>query len=127
MDFVMTALSPWSQIGIANMSGFGRNMGGFGGARAGNAPSRATGRRGGSFWLRLIGPYVRRRNRPARTRSRNCVDFSVAGAGFRFGFALAVAVCFAALRAASLANCLVANSFASASTGSAGAPSRVKR
>ena len=41
-------------------------------------------------------PYVRRRNRPARTRSRNCIDFSVAEAGFGFGFALAVAVCFAA-------------------------------
>ena len=61
-------------------------------------------------------PYVRRRNKPARTRSRNCVDFSVVGAGFGFGFALAAAAGFAALRAASLANCLVANSFALVST-----------
>ena len=45
--------------------------------------------------------YLRRRNKPARTRSRNGVDFSVVGAGFRFGFALAAAACFAALRASS--------------------------
>ena len=45
MDFVMTAFSPWSQIGISKY-GRGRNMGGLGG-RGGAAAH---------LGLRLIGP-----------------------------------------------------------------------
>jgi hypothetical protein len=82
------------------------------------------------FFLR---GYARRRNSAARTRSRNCsgvsVDRAEAGAGFGFTMAgaAASAAFFAALRAASCASCLVAKSFASASTVSAGEPSRAMR
>jgi hypothetical protein len=67
---------------------------------------------------------------PARTRSRHCSGGLVGGAGACFGFATAGPAAstafFAALRA-SCASCLVAKSFASASTVSAGAPSRAIR
>jgi hypothetical protein len=73
----------------------------------------------------------RKRNRPARTRSRNCSGVSVGRVGRGLGFptaALAIsAAFFAALRASSCAICLVASSFASASTNSAGEPSRPTR
>jgi hypothetical protein len=79
---------------------------------------------------RRIG-YALRRKSEARTRSRNCFAVSVGGAGTGFGFttagAAASAAFFAALRAASCASWLVAKSFASASTVSAGVPSRAMR
>jgi hypothetical protein len=72
--------------------------------------------------------YALRRKSEARTRARNCSGVLVggAGAGACFGFTAAGAF-FAASRAASRASCLPAKSFASASTVSAGAPSRAMR
>ena len=85
----------------------------------------------------LIGStgYALRRKSAARTRLRNCsgvlggvsIGGVGAGGGFTAAGAAAFAAFFAALRAASRASCLAAMSFASAPTGSAGAPSRVMR
>ena len=55
MDFVMTALSPGAKLAPANMSGFGRNMGGLGG-REQETPRRARGGSVAHLGLRLIGP-----------------------------------------------------------------------
>jgi hypothetical protein len=79
--------------------------------------------------------YALRRKSAARTRARNCSGVSGvvsgggvgAGAGFTVAGAAGFATFFAALRAASRASCLAAKSFASASTVSAGAPSRAMR
>jgi hypothetical protein len=76
-----------------------------------------------------------RRKSEARTRSRNCFGVSGGGAGggalAGFDFAMAgaavFAAFFAAVPAASRARCLVAKSFALASTISAGEPSRAMR
>jgi len=75
--------------------------------------------------------YALRRKSEARTRARNCSGVSAGGAGAGVGFTTAGEAVFAsfflaAFRAASSASRLVAKSFASASTGSAGAPSRWK-
>ena len=75
--------------------------------------------------------YALRRKSAALTRVRNCSGVSGsevgAGAGFTAAGAGGFAAFFAALRAASFASCLVARSFASAPTGSAGAPSTAMR
>jgi hypothetical protein len=80
--------------------------------------------RGAMQWgrhaCRMCHSYALRRKSEARTLSRNGIGGSggVAGGG-DFGFA----AFFATFRASSLASCLFAKSFASASTVSAGAPS----
>jgi hypothetical protein len=79
--------------------------------------------------------YALQRKSAARTRERNCSGVSGGGAGggalAGFGFTTAgaavFAAFFAAVRAASRARCLVAKSFALASTISADDPSRAMR
>jgi hypothetical protein len=66
--------------------------------------------------------YALRRKSAARTRARNCSGVSGGEAGAGFGFTIAgatvFAAFFAALRAANFPSCLVAKSFAAASTAS---------
>src|SRR5579864_6956914 len=72
--------------------------------------------------------YALRRDSEARTQARNCSGVLVGGAGAGFGVTAAgAAAFFVAVRTSIRASCLVAKSFASASTVSAGEPSRAMR